>query len=330
MREKPTITIGLPVRNEEKSISECLSSIRAAMYEADIVKDTPLVVCINGCSDNTEKLVRDFQKKFSDIRVEIIQSEEGLVNAQRKIVELYPAEIHIFPDGDNIIGAHSIKNILSAFARDKNTVVAYARTVPITRGNRISIFGRMGHLYDEQRMLHQRKYFHGRLFATRDWYIPKYEEIAARARKNATGAHLLKYTKGTTLLYADDVFMSNYILHTYGSNAICQVDDAECFSFPVGSLFDWWNVHRRTGIEVEKIRQWFPEYRYLNLHKKRKTDWKKWRAAPGKEKMLWLLFLVMRATLSWVVKVELLCARLPWFRPSDQWKATISTKRKHS
>jgi hypothetical protein len=297
------------------------------MYEAGIADTAPIAVCINGCSDDTEERVCNFREKFPDVKTDIIYSKEGLVNAQREIVKRYPANIYVFPDGDNTIEKRSIKNLLAVLEKEKGVIVAYAKTTPFLHEEHPSIFGKMGYLYDSQMMLEKRKYFHGRLFAIRDWYMPEDEAIAERAKQKPAGKYLLKYTKKGIFLYADDVFMSNYIIRKYGLEAIRQVEDAESFSFAVGSFSDWWNVYRRTVIELEKIRKWFPEYDDLLLYKPRKTDWKKWRAAPPWERMLWLVFIMMRVFLIRAARVELLLARFSWFHPDDQWRVTISTKK---
>lgn len=322
--ENKTIVVGLPARNEGNHIYESLESIREAVLFLDGVKPK-IVVCVNGCKDNTCQRVEDFKRQYDDVEVEMIMSTEGLVHAQRIIVESFPADVYVFPDADNVIRRDSIKLLLCAL-KDDGVVVAYAKTSPELDSDNKSLFQTMSALYDSQKLLTRREYFHGRLFATKDWFVPDEQAIMERAKGTRIGSKLLRYSKPGTLLYADDVFMSSYIMDKYGLDAIRQVDAARCHSKPVGSGKDWWNSYKRRNIEMTKMHYWFPEFDYLAPHVNRRTDWEKWIKANMGEKLLWLLLLVMKAVF-WVrLKVELTLVYLGVWRPANQWQETLTTK----
>lgn len=326
MSKIETIIVGLPVRNEEKSLYNSLESIREAIKiskEANI----KLIICINGCIDKSEFIARKFKKDYPDIQCEIIKSIEGLVNAQRKIVALYKADVYVFPDADNIIDENSIALLLRALRLDSNLVVAYAKTKALRDEGNKSIFHKIGLLYDSQKLLTKRHYFHGRLFATRKWFIPTDDEILKRATKNRRNALLLKYCKNKILLSADDIFMSSYIMDKYGLKAIKQIDDAICYSWSVGSFTDWLNVYRRRNIEMEKMYRWFPEYNYLKQYLNRRTDWKQWFGASISDKLFWLIFFFMRKALAFFLTFEFLLLNLNFYEPQRQWVITSTTKK---
>jgi glycosyltransferase involved in cell wall biosynthesis len=326
MPQVEKIVVGLAVRNEEKSLFSCLESVRKAM----IFSKEPhmhLVVCLNGCTDNSELEAKKFGEKYSDIPYNIIESEEGLVNAQRTIVKSFPADIYIFPDADNVIEVSSIKLLLDTLRNNKNLKVVYAKTIPMPIPDKnCSLFYKIGLLYDSRALLTKRFYFHGRLFATREWRFPSNEEILKRAKSKKADSFLLKYIKGSTALFADDVWMSAYFIHKYGLDSIAQVNEAVCYSWPVGSLKDWFNVYRRINIEKEKIFRWFPEYRPLKKYLTRRTDWFKWLKADLGGKLLWLIFLLMKGCFYLWLRAEFLLARLPFYFPKDQWLVAKSTK----
>jgi len=320
------IIVGLPARNEESAITKCLESVRESILYSGR-SNTTLVVCLNGCTDKTPALVETFQERYQDIRCEVIQSNEGLVNAQREIVKKYPADVYVFSDSDSTIDQRSIELLLSNLEKHSEVVVAYAKTAPLEKLDNKSIFYKLGLLYDSQKMLRPRHYFHGRLFATRDWFLPPNEEILKRAMKNDYTRELLKYSEKDILLYADDVFMSSYILDRYGRGAILQVEDARCYSWPVGSFHDWLNTYRRRNIEMEKMYRWFPEYNYLWPWLNRRTGWRNWLKASLTNKILWLAFMMMRGGLYLHVRAELLLIMFKWFRPKGQWQVTTTTKK---
>ena len=58
-----SIIIGVPVRNEENSLISCLLSIREAITvsKADNIR---LVICLNGCDDESEFIAQDFKAKY--------------------------------------------------------------------------------------------------------------------------------------------------------------------------------------------------------------------------------------------------------------------------
>ncbi len=320
-----TITIGLPARNEERTITKSMESLRDAMHYSGR-ENMRLVVCINGCTDQTLSKAELFRAQYADITCDIIMGTEGLVNAQRMIVEKYPADVYIFPDADNVIDKKAIALLLTEMEQHPEVIVAYGRTISLENTENRSLFYKMGLLYDSQKLLTPRHYFHGRLFATKDWFIPKEEDILVRATKNPYCRELLRYSQPHILLYADDVFMSSYIIDRYGRGAIRQVDDAHCYSWTVGSFRDWLYVYRRRNIEMEKMYRWFPEYNYLWPLLNRKTDWQKWQKAPISSKCLWLIFRVMQTYFLLYLKTELFLIKFHWFHPGSQWQVTQTTK----
>lgn len=326
MSKIETIVVGLPVRNEEKSLYASLKSIRDAVKDSKEDK-IRIVICINGCTDKSEFIAEKFKKDHPDIRCDIIQSIEGLINAQRKIVELYNADVYVFPDADNIIDKNSINLLLRSLRLDSNLVVAYAKTKVLQDEKNKSLFHQIGLLYDTQRILTKRYYFHGRLFATREWFVPTDEEILKHATRSRRNAILLKYCDNRILLSADDIFMSSYIMDKYGLKAIKQIDEAICYSWSVGSLRDWSNIYRRRNIEMEKMYRWFPEYNYLKPYLNRHTDWKKWFGVGVRDKLLWLTFLLMRNAFVVLLSLEFLLSNLNFYKPRKQWVIASTTKK---
>ena len=126
------IIVGLPARNEESAITKCLESVRESILYSGR-SNTTLVVCLNGCTDKTPALVETFQERYQDIRCEVIQSNEGLVNAQREIVKKYPADVYVFSDSDSTIDQRSIELLLSNLEKHSEVVVAYAKTAPLEK-----------------------------------------------------------------------------------------------------------------------------------------------------------------------------------------------------
>jgi len=324
-----SVVVGIPVRNEEKTLYDCLLSIREAIKNSG-EKNIKLVICINGCTDNSESIAKDFKAKFLDIDCEVIESEEGLIKALKKITELYKADVYGFLDADALVDKNSLKLLLAALKSNSELAVAYARTEPFFDKNNKSLFHKIGFLYDTQKLLTKRYYFHGRFFVTKDWFAPSDEEILKRATKNRKNKVLLKYCKKGNFLNADDIFMSSYIMDKYGIKAIKQIDDAVCYAWPFGSFKDFLNIYRRRNIETEKMYRWFPEYNYLKPYLNRRTDWRKWLKANLKDKILWFVFLFCRNLFAIFLHLEFMLLNFSFYKPQEQWLVPLTTKKSFS
>jgi glycosyltransferase involved in cell wall biosynthesis len=323
-----TIIVGLAVRNEEKSLYLNLESIRKAII-ASGEKIIKLIVCINGCTDRSNLIVEKFKEEHPGFKLDILESSEGLVTAQRKIVidASHRASIYIFSDADIILDEDSIKLLMEALRADPNLIVAYARTKVFHDKENKSLFHKIALLRDSQGLLSKRFFFHGRLFATREWFIPTDDEILRRAKSSKRNSTLLKNYRGGVLLCVDDIFMSSYIMDKYGIGAIKQVEAAFCYAWSIGSLSDWYKKYRRRNIEMKKMYHWFPEYNYLKPYLNRHTDWKKWTRAGLKNKMLWILFLAMQLMFAILLHLELFLVNFNFYKPQKQWIITSTTKR---
>ena len=110
------LCIGIPARNEEKSISKAIRAITAS----DVWKTTPhsgkeLIVCVNDSKDNTVKIVEALSKEIPELRL-IVNAEPGKNNAMNRIVSNAnpnAKEIY-FSDADVLVQHDTIGKVLSA------------------------------------------------------------------------------------------------------------------------------------------------------------------------------------------------------------------------
>ena len=73
---------GIPAYNEEKNLPDCLSSLA----KQDMELDLETIVCLNGCTDNTEKIATEAKEKYPRLNIRTIHSEKGISYAQNAIV----------------------------------------------------------------------------------------------------------------------------------------------------------------------------------------------------------------------------------------------------
>jgi glycosyltransferase involved in cell wall biosynthesis len=111
-----TYSVGVPVRNEENTIIQTLTSI--------LQQTTPpreIHVCVNGSTDNTYKKVQDFS--IAEKNINLITSEPGKANAWNKIVTDSIDNLIMFCDGDVIINDVAAQNMKKKFSETPELVL---------------------------------------------------------------------------------------------------------------------------------------------------------------------------------------------------------------
>ncbi len=117
------ITIGIPTYNEEKVIVKCINSILP-----QISKDDEIIVVSSGCTDNTEKRIKEINDKR--IRLIIESERKGKSSALNLIIKNAKSDILVQTDGDVIIEEGSIKQLVKHF-KDKKVGAVSGNPIPV-------------------------------------------------------------------------------------------------------------------------------------------------------------------------------------------------------
>ena len=99
-----SFSVGVPVKNEENNILDCLNSI----YKQSLLPEK-VYVCINGSTDSTLKIVEEFKKEKSNL--EILFSEKGKMCAIKKILDTTSSELLAIVDGDTKVNEHAFQEL---------------------------------------------------------------------------------------------------------------------------------------------------------------------------------------------------------------------------
>lgn len=237
------VVIGVCARNEESCIISTLESIRNSANNAGLVSWC-LVVCANGCSDNTIPNIQVWQSKNPEIPcVLLIRDQGSLVEAQREIFKyktrLGYTDLIFF--GADILADISCVGELLKYSSDNQVQAVYAISIPINK-TRETLVERALNQYDVSPTIFSvRKHLHGRAFLIKDWYIP--ETIPP--------------------LFVDDVFLSFYLLEKYGAKSIVRVPSAKVYFHQIASYKDFFNTYRRRNNELRKCFKLFPSFMSL-------------------------------------------------------------------
>lgn len=131
------VSIIIPVYNVENYIAKCLDSVVNQTYQ-----NIEIIVVIDGSTDNSENIVKEFAKK--DSRIKVIEKEnEGLLKTRVRGLE-YAMGYYVFNlDSDDWIEENTIEKLLKIANKYKADIVRARGTrefVEIKRNKPLPIF----------------------------------------------------------------------------------------------------------------------------------------------------------------------------------------------
>jgi len=242
---KNKLFFAIPVYNEENNLMNCIKSLSKDTSSLNYSLKT--FVCLNGCTDNSEKIALGLQRKYPQLNMTILKSKKGKLNAQEKIVKNINSkeDYIIFLDSDIEIKKGCIRKLISELNKHKQIMIVGA--FPIAKSYRGKNLGkkiisqvlniRSKHpawekskydvsdyhpyassdpQYKNTSKTHETQskiFFHGRMFALKSKMIwekpPKKSEIVG-----------------------DDTFLSDNTLYKYGKSSIRNRYDAVVYYKP--------------------------------------------------------------------------------------------------
>ena len=108
--KKLLLSFVLPCYNVENYIGECLDSL----FQQDISQNEYEVICVNDCStDSTEDIIREYQNKYSSIRLINHDVNKTAGEARNTGLEHALGKYVWFVDPDDLIEGNVLKRLLS-------------------------------------------------------------------------------------------------------------------------------------------------------------------------------------------------------------------------
>lgn len=133
MGVSPRISIGLPVYNGARFLTETLDSLLSQTFE-----DFELLISDNASADGTEELCRAYASK--DDRIRYVRNRENLGAAANynRVFELSSAEYFKWAAADDLCAPEFLERCVQVLDQDASVVLCYARTRAIDeQGNLI-------------------------------------------------------------------------------------------------------------------------------------------------------------------------------------------------
>lgn len=123
-----TCSIGIMAYNEENNIAHLLLAIqKQKLAKLNILE---IIVVASGCTDQTEKIVRDFFQKDSRIKLVSQEKREGKSSAINLWLKNASGDILILESADTIPDESSLEKLTEPFC-DKNVGMTGAHPIPI-------------------------------------------------------------------------------------------------------------------------------------------------------------------------------------------------------
>jgi len=122
MKDKPLITIGIPVYNGEDFIRDCLNSICNQTYE-----NLEIIISDNASDDHTSEICEEFAAK--DLRIKYFRNKKNLGAAPNynKVFELSSGEFFKWQAHDDMIEKDFIEKCANVLLQYKDVSLVYAK-----------------------------------------------------------------------------------------------------------------------------------------------------------------------------------------------------------
>ncbi len=114
----PKISVIIPCYNQEKYISEAISSVLAQTFD-----DIEIIIINDGSSDSSLNIIKDYTSKYPDKIRYIDQKNQGVISARNNAITQAKGE-YIFPlDGDDKIAPDCLEKLHNAMINNKGDVI---------------------------------------------------------------------------------------------------------------------------------------------------------------------------------------------------------------
>ncbi len=258
---KPDLYYGIAAYNEEENILECLGSLNE--QEIDAVPQT--IICLNGCTDNTQDSVQEGMRRYPGLNIRAIHSKKGKAFAQNAIMdEVDNREVPIaMVDADVTLEEDCVGKLYEDMEDLDRLIIVGSWPVP-RRPERMSAWENV--LYN---VLHARALHPQAEISKHD--VSAYKDFVDLKPQPAVPAEFEKRSKiyfhGRTFMVrntdcfylpedsdtADDTYLPNYIHTFHGPGRIRTRFDAICYYKPYLSLRDHFRAYRRIFWDLDNI-----------------------------------------------------------------------------
>ena len=111
--ELPSISVIIPVYNEEKYIGRCLQNVMESNYPADKMQ---VIVINDGSTDGSKAAIQRVRERYPEILLVDFSESRGKREALTAGVRMATSEILVFMDSDSFLEPDALRNLMKPFA----------------------------------------------------------------------------------------------------------------------------------------------------------------------------------------------------------------------
>lgn len=123
MRDKPRVSIGLPVFNGENYLEQALDSILAQTYQ-----DFELIISDNASTDHTQQICREYAAQDSRIHYYRNEKNLGAPKNYNRVFELSSGEYFKWAAYDDVLSPEYLQKCVGVLDKDQSIVLCHSRT----------------------------------------------------------------------------------------------------------------------------------------------------------------------------------------------------------
>lgn len=114
------LTVVVPAYNVEKYISKCLESLVNQTYN-----ELEILVINDGSSDETEKIVKEFENKYKNLKL-LNKINGGLSSARNYGINFAKGEYITFVDGDDYLDKKTYEDVMEKLIYEKSEMAIFS------------------------------------------------------------------------------------------------------------------------------------------------------------------------------------------------------------
>ncbi len=236
--EVPPASFVIPVHNEAKNLRHFLAFLENA--ENQIGAKREFVFAVNGCTDNSEQIIREYLEG-SYLNGRVITSEKGIVPAFKAGIRDRKLDGFVGKlDADTVLHPHALDLMQMFLVEHEDVQVTYAEPTPLDAQ------GDYNQAEHNPIMRSKRLYYHGRTSLYRSNPMEK----------------LINHETPQELK-AEDIYLSFFYAYFHGLNAMAKAPHALVYSKTVQNFGDFVAQTSRSKSEVRRVYAAYPPFQLL-------------------------------------------------------------------
>ncbi|MEO5949477.1 MAG: glycosyltransferase family 2 protein [Candidatus Saccharimonas sp.] len=244
----------IPAYNEESTILECLDHVLQSSHSTPLYTLDKIVVCVNGCTDDTEKLA----KSWHGAPIDVIKSRPGYIHAVNRLFSYarkhYPSHIMVKTDADCQVDPKAFSVLFTQLERHPEIIVAGGHPLPIPSSNRNPYRRMMSELMSVRSRTPEAEVTVADTTPYHPYAIDDpIPELNGREEKLKVYFHGRLWCARTAIsipllppgVIGDDIFLPAWLFQRYGQSSMRLDYRANVWFHPNDSLTRHWRVYRR-------------------------------------------------------------------------------------